>query len=127
MLLARGPRYRLSAEMIRDNALASSGLLVHKVGGPSVKPYQPPGLWIEKGNFSAALLNYKQDEGEDLYRRSLYTFIRRTSPPSSSTRPRVSMSRMSRAPGFLLASSPPGRPRRDASAACPVPLPRGRP
>ncbi len=84
-LLARGPRYRLPAEMIRDNALASSGLLVHKVGGPSVKPYQPPGLWIEKGNFSAALLNYKQDEGESLYRRSLYTFIRRTSPPPSMT------------------------------------------
>ena len=84
-LLARGPRHRLSAEMIRDNALAASGLLVNKVGGPSVKPYQPPGLWIEKGNFSAALLRYEPDTGDDLYRRSLYTFIRRTSPPPSMT------------------------------------------
>ena len=81
LLLARGPRHRLSAEMVRDNALAASGLLVNQVGGPSVKPYQPPGLWIEKGNFSQFLLHYKQDEGEALYRRSLYTFIRRTSPP----------------------------------------------
>ena len=85
LLLARGPRYRMSAEMIRDNALAASGLLVDSVGGPSVKPYQPPGLWIEKGNFSTALLHYKQDSGDDLYRRSLYTFIRRTSPPPSMT------------------------------------------
>jgi hypothetical protein len=67
--------------MIRDNALAASGLLVHKVGGPSVKPYQPPGLWIEKGNFSQFLLNYVPDTGEGHYRRSLYTFIKRTSPP----------------------------------------------
>ena len=81
LLLARGPRHRLSAEMVRDNALAASGLLVNQVGGPSVKPYQPPGLWIEKGNFSQFLLHYKRDEGEALYRRSLYTFIRRTSPP----------------------------------------------
>lgn len=80
-LLARGPRHRLSAEMIRDNALAASGLLVHQVGGPSVKPYQPSGLWIEKGNFSQFLLRYQQDSGDALYRRSLYTFIRRTSPP----------------------------------------------
>ena len=85
ILLARGPRFRLPAEMIRDNALAASGLLAQKVGGPSVKPYQPPGLWIEKGNFSAALLHYKQDSGDSLYRRSLYTFIRRTSPPPSMT------------------------------------------
>ncbi len=82
-LLARGPRHRLPAELIRDNALAASGLLVSHVGGPSVKPYQPPGLWIEKGNFSSALLTYKPDQGESLYRRSLYTFIRRTSPPPS--------------------------------------------
>ncbi len=85
VLLARGPRYRMPAEMIRDNALAASGLLVDSVGGPSVKPYQPPGLWIEKGNFSTALLRYQQDTGNDLYRRSLYTFIRRTSPPPSMT------------------------------------------
>ncbi len=83
ILLARGPKFRLPAEMIRDNALAASGLLVSQIGGPSVKPYQPPGLWIEKGNFSVALLHYQQDEGDKLYRRSLYTFIRRTSPPPS--------------------------------------------
>jgi len=82
-LFARGPRHRLSAEMIRDNALAASGLLVDQLGGPSVKPYQPPGLWREKGNFSAALLHYHQNSGDSLYRRSLYTFIRRTSPPPS--------------------------------------------
>lgn len=80
-LLARGPRNRLSAEMIRDNALAASGLLVQQVGGPSVKPYQPPGLWIDKGTFSHKLLRYVPDTGEGLYRRSLYTFIKRTSPP----------------------------------------------
>ncbi|MEO0330283.1 MAG: DUF1553 domain-containing protein, partial [Bacteroidota bacterium] len=78
--LARGPSQRLPAEMIRDNALAASGLLVDKIGGASVKPYQPEGLWIEKGSFSHELLHYKEDEGDSLYRRSLYTFIRRTSP-----------------------------------------------
>jgi hypothetical protein len=78
--LARGPRHRLPAELIRDQALAASGLLVPTVGGPSVKPFQPEGLWIDKGNFSAKLLRYKPDKGEKLYRRSLYTFIRRTSP-----------------------------------------------
>ncbi|MEM6317474.1 MAG: DUF1553 domain-containing protein [Bacteroidota bacterium] len=79
--LARSSSYRLPAEMIRDNALAASGLLVKKVGGESVKPYQPEGLWIDLGNFSHELLRYKEDVGEKLYRRSLYTFIRRTSPP----------------------------------------------
>ena len=79
-LLSRGPSYRLPAEHIRDNALAASGLLSRTVGGPSVKPYQPDGLWIDKGNFSQKLLHYKADEGDALYRRSLYTFIRRTSP-----------------------------------------------
>ena len=79
--LTRSTSYRLSAEMIRDNALAASGLLSKKVGGKSVKPYQPEGLWIDLGNFSHQLLHYKEDEGADLYRRSLYTFIRRTSPP----------------------------------------------
>jgi len=80
-LLARGPSSRLSAEFIRDNALAASGLLVRKVGGPSVKPYQPEGLWIQANNFSQALLHYIPDHGEDLYRRSMYTFIKRTAPP----------------------------------------------
>jgi len=79
--LSRSASYRLSAEMIRDNALAASGLLSEEVGGKSVKPYQPEGLWIDLGNFSHQLLHYKEDEGTDLYRRSLYTFIRRTSPP----------------------------------------------
>ena len=79
-LLARGPSYRLPAEMIRDNALSASGLLVDVVGGESVRPYQPKGLWIEKGNFSYQLLNYKETLGDSLYRRSLYTFVKRTSP-----------------------------------------------
>ncbi len=80
-LLARGPRYRLSAEIIRDNALAISGLLQRKVGGPSVKPYQPAGLWedvtVERRG------KYVPDVGEGLYRRSLYTFWKRTCPPPS--------------------------------------------
>lgn len=84
-LLARAPSFRWPAEHIRDNALAASGILVRHVGGPSVKPYQPEGLWIEKGNFSYKLLRYKEDTGEDLYRRTLYTFIKRTSPPPAMT------------------------------------------
>lgn len=80
-LLGRSPSYRWPAEFLRDQALAASGLLVRKVGGPSVKPYQPTGLWIERNNFSQYLLKYEMDEGSELYRRSLYTFIRRTSPP----------------------------------------------
>ena len=80
LFLARSPSYRWPAEIIRDQALAASGLLVRRVGGPSVKPYQPAGLWAEKNNFSQYLLKYQADSGEKLYRRSLYTFIRRTSP-----------------------------------------------
>ncbi|MEM9929667.1 MAG: DUF1553 domain-containing protein, partial [Bacteroidota bacterium] len=80
-LLASGPAGRLPAELIRDNALAASGLLVNKVGGPSVKPYQPKGLWIQANNFSQMLLHYIPDEGDNLYRRSMYTFIKRTAPP----------------------------------------------
>ncbi len=78
-LLSRGPRLRLQAEMVRDQALALSGLLVERVGGPSVKPYQPAGLWEEvekRGKF-------KRGNGQDLYRRSLYTNIRRTVAPPS--------------------------------------------
>ncbi|MDP1798897.1 MAG: DUF1553 domain-containing protein [Planctomycetaceae bacterium] len=75
-LLARGPRLRLSAEMVRDQALFASGLLVEKLGGPSVKPYQPAGLWKELAD-----ADYVQDHGEHLYRRSLYTFWKRTIPP----------------------------------------------
>ncbi len=82
-LLARGPSFRLPAEHIRDHALTVSGLLIDQIGGPSVKPYQPPGLWIDKGNFSPKLLYYVQDSGANLYRRGLYTFVRRTSPPPS--------------------------------------------
>ena len=80
-LLARGPRFRLPAEMIRDNALQVSGLLNSKIGGPSVLPYQPKGLWEELafgGDFSAQ--TYAQSHGADLYRRSMYTFIKRTVP-----------------------------------------------
>ena len=80
-LLARGPKVRLPAEAIRDGALAASGLLVRTIGGPSVKPYQPPGLWEESGTGKT----YTQDTGEALYRRSLYTFWRRTLPPPSMT------------------------------------------
>ncbi|MFN4257913.1 MAG: DUF1553 domain-containing protein [Gemmataceae bacterium] len=81
-LLARGPRVRLTAEMVRDQALFVSGLLVEKIGGPSVKPYQPPGLWSEL----TSEVDYVPDEGEGLYRRSLYTFWKRTvSPPSMMT------------------------------------------
>jgi len=83
--LARTNSYRLPAEMIRDNALAASGLLVQQLGGKSVKPYQPEGLWIEKNSFSHILLNYKESEGDSLYRRGLYTFIRRTAPHPAMT------------------------------------------
>ena len=84
-LLARGPRHRLPAEFIRDQALAVSGLLRERIGGPSVSPYQPPGLWEELmyrsdgDNFSAQ--KYTQSKGDDLYRRTMYTFWKRTSPP----------------------------------------------
>jgi hypothetical protein len=76
-LLAHGPRIRLPAEMIRDQALAAGGLLVERLGGPSVKPYQPKGLWRELTGTE----DYKQDQGEALYRRSLYTFWKRTVAP----------------------------------------------
>jgi hypothetical protein len=78
-LLSRGPKTRLMAEQIRDSALAASGLLNHTLGGPSVKPYQPAGLWEQSGTGKS----YSQDRGLKLYRRSLYTFWRRTSPPPS--------------------------------------------
>lgn len=78
-LLARGPRFRLDAEAVRDNALAISGLLREKLGGPSVRPYQPAGLW-EAVTYDGDL-SYTQDEGDALYRRSLYTFWKRQSPP----------------------------------------------
>ena len=81
-LLARGPRFRLSAEMVRDQALNLAGLLVEKTGGPSVKPYQPAGVWSDLTNGG----DYKADHGDNLYRRSLYTFWKRTiAPPSMMT------------------------------------------
>ena len=78
-LLARGPRFRMSAEMIRDQALFLAGLLVEKTGGPPVKPYQPPGLWQELTGGKG----YEAGKGADLYRRSLYTYWRRTIAPPS--------------------------------------------
>ncbi len=77
--LARGPRHRLSAEQVRDGVLEASGLLARKLGGPSVMPYQPAGLWEEAGTGKS----YTQAHDEGLYRRSLYTFWRRTAPPPS--------------------------------------------
>jgi hypothetical protein len=83
-LLARGPRHRLPAEAVRDNALAVSGLLVNKIGGPSVMPYQPEGLWEELAG--GAFEVYTQAHGDDLYRRSLYIYRKRTVPhPSMAT------------------------------------------
>ncbi|HIG16104.1 MAG TPA: DUF1553 domain-containing protein, partial [Candidatus Handelsmanbacteria bacterium] len=79
-LLARGPRFRLNGQALRDQALAASGLLVTTIGGPSVMPYQPEGLWEE---VSAKGYKYVVAKGDDLYRRSLYTFWRRTVPPPS--------------------------------------------
>ncbi len=84
LLLARAPRSRLQSEMIRDHALDISNLLVDKVGGPSVKPYQPGGLWEETtGGGGGSTAKYIQDDGDGLYRRSLYTFWKRTVPPPS--------------------------------------------
>jgi hypothetical protein len=81
-LLARGPRFRLPAETIRDQALAVSGLLVPKVGGPSVKPYMPEAVWDETSVYGD-MRNYKADAGEGLYRRSVYTIWKRTAAPPS--------------------------------------------
>ena len=78
-LLARGPRFRLQSEFIRDQALAASGLLVTKIGGPSVKPYHPPGLY-EQVTAGRGTNTYVQGSGEDLYRRSLYTYWKRSVP-----------------------------------------------
>jgi hypothetical protein len=79
-LLARAPRYRLASTTIRDQALALSGLLVERIGGPPVKTYQPAGIWEE---FSFGQIRYQQDKGPSLYRRSLYTFWRRTVGPTN--------------------------------------------
>ena len=82
-LLSRGPRFRMDAEMIRDYSLAASGLLVPELGGPSVKPYQPDGVWEAVAMIGSNTRDYKRDTGESLYRRSLYTFIKRAAPPAS--------------------------------------------
>jgi mono/diheme cytochrome c family protein len=76
-LLAHGPRYRMDGEMLRDMALAASGLLVEKIGGPSVKPYQPAGVWEAGSHQGSDTKSYTQDHSESLYRRSLYTFWKR--------------------------------------------------
>jgi hypothetical protein len=82
-LMSRGPRFRMDAEMIRDQALAASGLLVRKLGGPSVKPYQPEGVWEAVAMIGSNTRNYQRDTGENLYRRSMYTFWKRSAPPAA--------------------------------------------
>ena len=81
MLASRGPRFRMEGEVIRDQALAASGLLNPKIGGPSVKPYQPPGLWEAVTMPGGDTFSYTQDTGDQIYRRSMYTFWKRQSPP----------------------------------------------
>jgi hypothetical protein len=82
-LLSRGPRFRMDAEMVRDYALAASGLLVRKIGGPSVRPYQPEGVWEAVAMIGSNTRDYRRDTGPKLYRRSLYTFWKRAAPPAS--------------------------------------------
>ena len=80
-LLSRGPRFRMDAEMVRDYALTSSGLLTKDMFGPPVKPYQPEGIWDVVGLPGGDTRNYVESQGKDLYRRSLYTFWKRMAPP----------------------------------------------
>ena len=82
-LYSRAPRIRYKAEIVRDFILGTSGLLNTKIGGPSVKPYQPKGVWESTTSGRGVLASYKQDHGEDIYRRGLYTFIKLTAPPPS--------------------------------------------
>ncbi len=83
ILLSRGPRFRMDGEMIRDHALAAGGLLSAKIGGPSVKPYQPEGVWEGVAMPESNTRVYQRDQGESLYRRSLYTFWKRSAPPAA--------------------------------------------
>ena len=80
-LLSRGPRFRMDAETVRDNALAISGLLVDSMGGEGVRPYQPDGIWFAVAYTASDTAHFKQDTDDGLYRRSLYTFWKRTAPP----------------------------------------------
>jgi len=82
-LMSRGPRFRMDAEMVRDSALAASGLLVRRIGGASVRPYQPDGVWEAVAMIGSNTRDYRRDTGESLYRRSLYTFWKRSAPPAS--------------------------------------------
>jgi hypothetical protein len=82
-LISRGPRFRLDGELVRDYALAASGLLSPQIGGPSVKPYQPDGVWEAVAMDGSNTRYYKKDQGDGLYRRSLYTFWKRSAPPAS--------------------------------------------
>jgi hypothetical protein len=82
-LLSRGPRFRMEGEMVRDYALSASGLLTPKIGGPSVKPYQPDGIWEAVAMEGSNTRFYQRDTGDRLYRRSLYTFWKRSAPPAS--------------------------------------------
>ena len=82
-LLSRGPRFRMDAEMLRDFGLAATGILVEKIGGPSVKPYQPDGVWEAVAMLGSNTRFYERDDGDKLYRRSLYTFWKRAAPPAS--------------------------------------------
>ncbi|MBX7166192.1 MAG: DUF1553 domain-containing protein [Pirellulales bacterium] len=82
-LLSRGPRFRMDAEMVRDYALAASGLLVGKIGGPSVRPYQPEGVWEAVAMIGSNTRDYQADRGDSVYRRSMYTIWKRSAPPAS--------------------------------------------
>lgn len=80
--LSRGPRFRMDAEMVRDYALAASGIMVSEIGGPSVRPYQPPGVWEAVAMIGSNTRDYVEDRGPGLYRRSMYTIWKRSAPPA---------------------------------------------